>query len=146
MTSEVERAALYLRDMEQSIKKITVFIRGMTLENFKNDEKTQDAVQMRLLIIGEAVTNIQQKCAALLERHPEIPWKAIRGMRNKIAHEYFSILPERIWTAAKEDLPVLQAALEKIKRSEPEIAQCLQSLNQEDNPFSALPDRHDITN
>lgn len=130
MTSEIERAALYLRDMEQSMKKISVFIEGMTLENFKNDEKTQDAVHMRLLVIGEAVTNIQQKCGELLERHPEIPWKAIRGMRNKIAHEYFSIMPERTWAAAKEDLPVLQAALEKIKRSEPELMECLQNINQ----------------
>ena len=39
MTSENERAALYFRDMEQSLKKIGVFIQGMTLENFKNDEK-----------------------------------------------------------------------------------------------------------
>lgn len=129
MASEIVRAALYFRDIEQSMKKIGVFIQGMTLEDFNNDEKTQDAVHMRLLVIGEAVANIQQKCGELLDRHPEIPWKAIRGMRNKIAHEYFSIMPERTWMTAKEDLPVLQAALEKIKSAEPEIVECLQDMN-----------------
>lgn len=128
MTSEIERAALYIRDIEQSIKKISVFTKDMTFEDFKQDEKTQDAVHMRLLVIGEAVNNIQQKCNALLERYPQIPWRAIRGMRNKIAHEYFSVIPERTWSVAKDDLLMLKESIEKIKKSEPEIAECLKEI------------------
>lgn len=128
MISEVERVALHIFDIEQSIEKVAQFIQGMTLDAFKNDEKTQDAVHMRLLVIGEAVTNLSQNCSTFIERHPHIPWRSIRGMRNKIAHEYFSIAPERTWAAAKDDLPVLQKAIEGIKKSEPEMAECLKEI------------------
>ena len=84
---------------------------------------------MRLLVIGEAVNNIYQKIPALLERNPEIPWKLIRGMRNKIAHEYFSINPTRTWNTIMEDLPVLSSVLEKIRQTEPELAEILSEIS-----------------
>ena len=95
MTCEIERIALYLYDIEQSLSKIETFIKNTTAEEFAQDEMKQDAVHMRLLVIGEAENNLQQKAPALLDRHPEIPWRLIRGMRNKIAHEYFNINPLR---------------------------------------------------
>jgi len=125
MISDIERAALYFHDIEESIKKIHEFIKDTTLEAFINDDMRQDAIHMRLLVIGEAVNNIYQKVPALLERHPEIPWKLIRGMRNKIAHEYFSINPTRTWNTVIEDLPVLSSALDKIRQTEPELTEFL---------------------
>ena len=125
MISDIERAALYFHDIEESIKKIHEFIKDTTLEAFINDDMRQDAIHMRLLVIGEAVNNIYQKVPALLERHPEIPWKLIRGMRNKIAHEYFSINPTRTWNTVMEDLPVLSSALDKIRQTEPELTEFL---------------------
>lgn len=129
MISDIERAALYFHDIEESIKKIREFIKDTTLEAFINDDMRQDAIHMRLLVIGEAVNNIYQKIPALLERNPEIPWKLIRGMRNKIAHEYFSINPTRTWNTIMEDLPVLSRALEKIRQTEPELAEILSEIS-----------------
>jgi len=128
MTCEIERIALYLYDIEQSLNKIEAFIKNTTSEEFVKDEMKQDAVHMRLLVIGEAVNNLQQRAPALLERHPEIPWRLIRGMRNKIAHEYFNINPLRTWGTAVEDLPVLKAVIDKIKGSEPELSEALQEI------------------
>ena len=130
MMSDMERAAHYLLDIIQSLEKISDFLNGITAEEFSADEMRQDAVHMRLLIIGEAVNNIQQKYPALLERHPEIPWRLIRGMRNKIAHEYFNINPLRTWSTAQEDLPVLKKAIDQIKTSEPELAEILAELSE----------------
>lgn len=130
MISEIERIAQYLFDITHSLEKISDFLKDTSAEAFVQDEMRQDAVHMRLLIIGEAVNNIQQKAPSLLERHPEIPWRLIRGMRNKIAHEYFNINPLRTWCTAKEDLPILKAAIEQIKNSEPELAEALAEIEE----------------
>ncbi len=95
----------------------------MTLEKFKDDLKTQDAVHMRLLIIGESIASIQHKCPELLKKYPQIPWREIRGMRNKLAHEYFTVVPDRTWTAVQEDLPILLEAISNIKHAEETLAE-----------------------
>ncbi len=129
MIHERERAALYLHDIERSIEVIYTFIDGMTLESFKEDIKTQDAVHMRLLVIGESVSNMQQKCPQVLEKHTQIPWREIRGMRNKMAHEYFAIIPERTWETIQKDLALLHEAVANIKQSDPELAECISALH-----------------
>ncbi|MCU0845837.1 MAG: DUF86 domain-containing protein [Spirochaetes bacterium] len=65
-----------------------------------------------LFIIGEAAGKIP---ADIRERHPEIDWQAIIGMRNVIAHGYFSVDPDIVWKTVREDIPALLGQIGKIK-------------------------------
>jgi len=96
---------LYLGDIKDSIRKIEKYARGINFSEFSHDEKTMDAVVRNLSIIGEAVRNIPRDTKA---KNPDVAWKEILGMRNKVIHEYFGIDDEILWKTIKEDLPVFK--------------------------------------
>lgn len=125
MTSQIERVAVYCYDIENSIEIINTFLSGKTKDDFKNDIMMQDAVNMRLIVIGESVNHIQKNFSELIKRHDEIPWHLIRGMRNKIAHDYFNIDPSQVWETAKNDIQELKKFINQIKESEPELAETI---------------------
>ena len=103
----------FLLDIFYSIDLIEKFVAGFDFEKFKQDEKTKDAVIMRIGILGEAVNNLPKK---FRKEHKEIPWQDIANMRNKLIHEYFGIDVEVVWETAKEDIPELkEKMLELIK-------------------------------
>ncbi len=62
---------------------------------------------MSLVIIGEAATKVMEGYAAFAEAHPEIPWRSMRGMRNRIAHGYFDINLDVVWDTVQTALPTL---------------------------------------
>ena len=78
----------YVQDMLDSINDIENFIEGMNFDDFKNDRKTINAVIRSIEVIGEASKKIPK---SIRERHPDIPWKKIAGMRDKLIHEYFCV-------------------------------------------------------
>jgi len=65
------------------------FVEGMNKDDFLTDKRTQQAVVMSIIILGEAATRIMDRHPDFAEAHPEIAWRAMRGMRNRIAHGYF---------------------------------------------------------
>jgi uncharacterized protein with HEPN domain len=69
-----------------SSKPACSFIDGLSKEDFLADKRTQSAVVMSLVIIGEAATKVMDCNPEFASRHPEIPWRSMRGMRNRIAH------------------------------------------------------------
>ena len=77
---------LYLKDIQESIRKIAKYVRGVSFEKFSDDEGKIDAVVRNLTIIGEAVKNIPLETRA---KNPDVAWQEIKGMRNKVVHEYF---------------------------------------------------------
>src|SRR6266545_7299469 len=91
----------YLLDMLDACSKAANFIKGMSFEEFAGDEKTQFAVIRALEIIGEASKKIPQ---AFKDRTPEIPWRAIAGMRDKMIHDYIGINQAVVWKTVIEDL------------------------------------------
>jgi len=98
-------------DILNCIDKIDVYTRGMTFEQFKDDQKTIDAVIRNFEIIGEAVGFIPEP---VQERFPEIAWLEMRGMRNIMIHEYFGVSLSIIWQTVIHDLPILSEKLKKI--------------------------------
>ncbi|GAV22218.1 DUF86 domain-containing protein [Carboxydothermus pertinax] len=76
----------------------------MTYTEFIKDNKTIDAVVRNLEIIGEAANKIPNE---ITKHFPEIPWNAMRGIRNILIHEYFGINLEIIWETIQRDIPDL---------------------------------------
>ena len=102
---------LFLYDIKEALEKIKDFTTSISFEDFKQDVKTIDAVLRNLEIIGEASKHIPK---SIRERYTNIDWKAIIGMRNIIAHEYFGVRLEIIWKTIEERLPELKETIEKI--------------------------------
>ncbi len=103
---------LLVEDIWESIEKIERYIEGMTQDNFQSDEKTTDAVVRNLEIIGEAAGRLPEE---FTNRHSEIEWIKITGLRNRIVHEYFGVDLQIIWQILKKDLPAFKASLKKLR-------------------------------
>ena len=102
---------LYLHDIKEAVEKIETFTKGFTFEEFVKDAKTVDAVIRNLEIIGEAAKHIPKR---VKERHSDIDWKAMAGMRNILTHEYFGVRMGIIWKTIRERLPELRYKIEEI--------------------------------
>lgn len=83
------------------------FIEGLDKDDFLADKRTQQAVIMSLVIIGEAATKVMDGYAEFVQLNQEVPWRSMRGMRNRIAHGYFEIDLDIVWDTVKTALPEL---------------------------------------
>ena len=105
------RLADYLEHMRQATADACDFVDGMDRATFAQDKRTQQAVVMSLIVLGEAATKVMERYAAFAEAHGEIPWRNMRGMRNRIAHGYFDIDLDVVWDTVRTALPELRAQL-----------------------------------
>jgi uncharacterized protein with HEPN domain len=71
---------------------------------------------MSLIIIGEAATKVMDSEPEFAEAHPEVPWRNMRGMRNRIAHGYFDINLDVVWETVETALPELLKQLPVVQR------------------------------
>lgn len=97
----------YLDHIRQSASDACGFIKGMRKEEFLSDKRTQQAVIMNIVIIGEAATKIMDRYPEFIETNPKIPWRSMRGMRNRITHGYFDINLDLVWDTVQTALPEL---------------------------------------
>lgn len=100
-----------LADIKESCIRIKAYIASLSYERFLRDTKTQDAVVRNLEIIGEAVKNIPSSARL---KHPQIPWKKIAGLRDRLIHHYFGINLDIVWAIATKELPSLAKQIDKI--------------------------------
>lgn len=110
---------LFIQDILESIGLIEDYTKGINKEEFLNKDNNlqmKDAIFRRLEIIGEAVKNIPED---FKNKHSDIPWKEIAGMRNILIHEYFGVMLERVWKTASKDLPELKKNILKILKELP---------------------------
>lgn len=101
----------YIEDIISAMDKALDFIKNMSYEEFTRDDKTVFAVVRALEIVGEAAKNIPGNVRT---NYPEIPWKDMAGMRNKVIHEYFGVKLNIVWRTVKEEIPPLKPLFEKI--------------------------------
>lgn len=105
------RLADYLDHMCKAATDAIDFVAGMSREDFLQDKRTQQAVVMSLVIIGEAATKVMDGYAEFAQAHAEVPWRSMRGMRNRIAHGYFEINLDVVWDTVQAALPKLLGQL-----------------------------------
>ena len=82
--------------------------------DFFEDKRTQQAVILNLIILGEAATKLMDRYPAIADANPTIPWKSMRGMRNRIAHGYYDINLDVVWDTVSTALPELLAGLANV--------------------------------
>ncbi len=108
----------YLAHMRQAASDACAFVEGMDKAAFDTDKRTQQAVVMSLIVLGEAATKIMESNPDFAQTHTQIPWRSMRGMRNRMAHGYFEINLDVVWDTVRTALPALLQQLSQLPPSE----------------------------
>jgi len=89
----------------------------MNFDSFAADRRTVDAVARNLEIIGEAAKNLPDEILG----GSDVPWKKVRRFRDKIAHHYFDINLERVWSIIEADIALLEETVRGLLAKQLEI-------------------------
>lgn len=100
-----------LADIQESTRRIGAYTRGMTYEAFLIDIKTQDAIIRNLEIIGEATKKLSEQ---LRTKYPDVPWRSMAGVRDRLIHHYFGVNLDIVWQIATAELAEVASQLDRI--------------------------------
>ncbi len=112
----MQRDDISLVDIAEACRSIAEFIRGLDRAAFLADPKTRSATLHQLLIVGEATKRLSPE---FRDRHPEIPWSEMAGMRDVLIHGYHQVDLEEVWKAASVDIPDVLVRIEPLLRQAP---------------------------
>ncbi|MGD8869421.1 MAG: DUF86 domain-containing protein [Gemmatimonadales bacterium] len=101
----------YLRHILDAIGRIESYVSGVDEGVFLENAEKQDAVIRQLQIVGEAAKRLS---AELRAAYPDIPWREVAGMRDKLVHDYFGVDLQFVWVTVTEDIPELKSRIEQI--------------------------------
>jgi uncharacterized protein with HEPN domain len=100
--------------MLDAVRQIRAYTAGFSEQAFLEDRKTQQAVILNLVIIGEAAGRLVDLAPELTGQYPEVNWRGIRGMRNRLAHGYFEVDLGIVWDTVQSSLPELESRVRRI--------------------------------
>ena len=100
-----------IKDILEAMAAIEEFVAGTDFENFKNDDKTSSAVIRKFEIIGEAAKHIPEE---IRNKYPQIKWKQMSGMRDRLIHLYFGIKYDLVWHTIKDVIPQVKPIIQEI--------------------------------
>jgi uncharacterized protein with HEPN domain len=103
----VNRDRVYLEHIQENILNVQR-LANVGKESLESDPDRLAAVLYYLQTLAESTTHLSQ---ALRDKHQEVPWKAVRGFRNRVFHDYLSVDLEIVWRVIVDELPVLYAAV-----------------------------------
>jgi uncharacterized protein with HEPN domain len=110
-----ERIEDYLQHIAEAIARAASYLEPLvSMEAFEKNPQAQDVVIRNIEIIGEAAAKIQQQAPEFVKAHPELPWFQMRGMRNKVIHDYFNVELPVVWSTVKDDLPKLEQQIGRL--------------------------------
>ncbi len=110
-----DHIALMLDRMRAAASDANRFVQGVEKSAFMNDVILQRAVGMSLLMASELALQLMAKYPEFVDANPDFPWTSMRGMRNRIAHGYFDIDLERVWTTSQTDAVSLVDMIDSIR-------------------------------
>ncbi|UTC65381.1 DUF86 domain-containing protein [Treponema sp. OMZ 788] len=99
-----ERDKSYIYDILKYSQEVIDILKDENHNSFVNNRIKRLAIERLIQIIGEAANHLSKD---FMQENPDIPWKKIIGLRNKIVHDYGEILTDRIWLIASQSIPEL---------------------------------------
>ncbi len=107
---------VYVGHMLDMTRKAIGLIQGKSRLDYDRDETLRFALAHLVQVIGEAARRVSKE---FCDAQPQIPWKAIVGMRHKVVHDYMNVDEDVVWDTVSRELAPLAAALERIAPPEP---------------------------
>jgi uncharacterized protein with HEPN domain len=101
----------YVEDIIEHMSYAEEFVKDLTFEEFVNDKKTVLSVTKCIEVVGEATKHVPD---TIREKYPEIPWKDMAGIRDRLVHGYFKVNLEIVWMTVTQEFPELRPMIEKV--------------------------------
>ena len=114
--AEPKSQQAYLHDMLEAARLIHAYVAGVRFEEFWNNSEKRDAVALRISVLGESAHRIDKATEIAL---PAIPFKGIRGMRNRISHDYGAVDFKIVWAVTQTEIAPLISTLEAYLQERP---------------------------
>ncbi len=103
--------SVYLRHIFDALSRIQEYTKGMVFDKFSSASVYHDAVIRQIQIVGEASKRLSPEFKS---GHPQVPWKDISGMRDKLVHDYMGVDLKAVWKTVQEDVPELKKEISRI--------------------------------
>ena len=105
---------ILLQHILESVAALQEYVSGLTAAEFLSNREKQDSAERRLQIVGEAIVQLPN---AFKDKHADIPWAKIAGLRNRLVHEYFDIDHQLVWNTIEKSVPEFKKQIEALLKS-----------------------------